>query len=458
MAEALIIVPKVDKRYGTTGILALSSILPVLGAEYISLYAWERGRHKVTVFYEDLEADDSVFEALDKAGKETLVGISIASLSYGNSVRIMEYAHARGLRVAIGGPHVQIGWKLILRHRPYVICVPSHGETAMLGLLEKNPLASVPGIIYVENGVIRENPAVPIDYEELPLINGLIDHDRFFSRWQGAKDIYKRADSRGFVSIRGIKGCAKEKPCTFCTVDRVEAYDPLKRAERIAREREDAVNRFGQSIFIRECNDDLPSADCLRALADLTPRSYNTPTYNNARITELLRKGRPELVRAAGYTDLLLGLESFCEAGLKYTGKSVGTLRELHTLLRQTESTGLNFYISGILGWPGETPETYSEITRNIEDLLRYDHVKSIGLGFLILYPFTDLFNLLMDDPAYRGKHLDRKDADILDYFELFRDWLHRFAGGVSFSYLDSFMKNLTETHSRVIYLSGFAV
>ncbi|MBI5814299.1 MAG: cobalamin B12-binding domain-containing protein [Nitrospinae bacterium] len=458
MPDALIVIPRVDKRHSTPGIVALSSILPVIGVEYIKLYAREKGKREIRVFYEDLEEKETIYELIDKAGGETVIGVHITSLSYENSVRIMEYAHARGLRVVVGGPHAQISWKLILQYRPYAICVPSYGEVAMLALIEGKPLSDVPGIIYLENGAIHKNPAEPVNYEELPLINGLIDHEPFFRKWQGAKKIYKQNDSRGYVSVRGIKGCAKPKPCTFCTVERMETYDPVKRAERISAERFDATARFGGNIFIRECNDDLPNRECLLALKALTPADYKTPIYNNARINELLRDGLPELVRGAGYTDLLLGLESLSEPGLKYTGKSLNSLRDLHRLLKKTESTGLNFYISCIMGWPGETRETYSQIERNIEALLEYKHVVSVGLGFLILYPYTHLFNLLMDDPVYGRKHFGRPDADILDYFGLFSDWLNKFANGLSYDFLDDFMQNMTARHKQVIYLSGFAV
>ncbi len=383
MAKGLIFVPRVDDRYYTADAQLLSGILPWLGPEYVRLYAVLRGGHDVKVVYEDLEPGLDIYKMVSDAPPDTLIGVSATSLSYGNAARIMESAHARGMRVVIGGPHARIAWRQILAHRPYALCACSQGEEPFLALLNDVPLDKVPGLTYRNPNGIARNPAVLISYEDLPLVNKTIDYEPFFKRWSAASgSLFQNRKSRG-ISIRGVKGCAKPKPCAFCTVERMETYDPVTRARRIFKERTYARERFGDDVFIRECNDDLPNRECLEELSRLTPAGHDSLVYVYARIAPVLKDWK--LVKRAGYSHVLLGLESYSGVAFDVMGKSSDSLDQLLALLEKTKLSGMCFYISGLLGWPGESAETLDMARRNIETLLKYEHVKGIAIGCLFL-------------------------------------------------------------------------
>jgi radical SAM superfamily enzyme YgiQ (UPF0313 family) len=458
MARAVIIIPQLGSRYATEGCERLSSILPVLGAEYLKLYAEEKGDHEVEVIYEDLEPAGHVRRLIEREPSSTLIGYSLTSMLYSKSVvDQMELAHRRGMRVVLGGPHVRLASELILRFRPYALCAVSWGEETILKLLDGAPLHEVPGLVYRERGKLRRTEPKTINYEELPLINPRIPHERFFERWLRAYETYGMPSRlRGSVSIRGIQGCAKPKVCSFCSVEHMEKHNPASRARRIVEEREDAIQRWGANIFIRECNDDLPPLECLTELKAINKMPEETAIYNNGRITELLREGRAELVKAAGYTDILVGLEALSDAGLQYTGKSRKNLEQLFVMLDKTNDVGLGYYISVIVGWPGEDRSTYKEMKETMAALLEYDSVKSMGLGNLMIYPYTDLFNRLMEVPGMKAKHLDREDGDVLDYYYLFEDWLRTFSPGVDYDAVQEFLDIACREFPKTVGLSGF--
>lgn len=452
MAKGLIFVPRVDDCYYTTDAQLLSGILPWLGPEYVRLYAELKGGHSVKVIYEDLFPDLDIYKMVSEAPVDTLIGISATSLSYGHASRIMQTAHNRGMRVVIGGPHARIAWRLILEHRPYALCSPYQGEVSFLALLDKMPPAEVPGLVYTNSSGIVHNPASLINYEELPLINTSIDYEPFFKRWRAAcGSLFQRDKSKG-ISIRGIKGCAKAKPCAFCSVERMEAYNPITRARRIFQERVDARERFGPDVFIRECNDDLPTRACLEELCRLNTVKLDTSVYVYARIAQV--RNNWKLVQDAGYTHVLLGLESYGAIAFDEMGKSSDSLNQLHALLEETKSSGMCFYLSGILGWPGESPETLSTARRTIETLLRYEHIKGIAIGCLFLYPYTDFYNKLMAQPGMAQKH--SMHGDIPDYRMLLRDWLRCFSGSLELDTIESVLRDTCAIDPRINYISGF--
>ncbi|MBI5814298.1 MAG: cobalamin B12-binding domain-containing protein [Nitrospinae bacterium] len=452
MAKGLIFVPRVDDRYYTADARLLSGILPWLGPEYVRLYAQVKGGHDVRVIYDDVDPGVDIYSMVAQAPPDTLIGISVTSLSYGAAARIMNIARAREMRVVLGGPHIRSAWRMILERRPYALCVTSSGEEAFLALLNDEPLDKAPGLAFVGPGGIRQNPGANVQYEELPMINTTIDYEPFFKRWDAASgSLYQNGGSRG-VSIRGVKGCAKTKQCAFCSVERMESYDPVVRARQIFMERMDAAGRFGESVFIRECSDDLPNTECLEELGRLAQTGHDSPVYVYARIAPVLKKA--ELVRKAGYTHLLLGLESFSGASYDVMGKPAKSFHQLKALLEKTRSSGMFFYISGILGWPGESVETLEMARRNIEELLKYDHIKGIAIGCLLLYPDTEFYLKLMQEPGMAQKHLGR--SEVLDYSELFSDWLARFSDGLKLDAIESILGGICSMDPRINYISGF--
>jgi radical SAM superfamily enzyme YgiQ (UPF0313 family) len=457
MPDAIIIIPTVDDAYFTEDAQLLSGIAPWMGPEYVRFYAEVKGGYEVRVIYQDLEGASAVEQLIDAADITTLVGISVTAVNYGNAVRFMERAHRRGMRVAIGGPHIRIAWPLILKHRPYALCITGQGEEAMLRLLDDRPNKDIPSMAYVDGGVVRRNPdGEPANYEELPLINPTIDYQPFFKRWLAANaSLYDEANNARSVSIRGNKGCAKKVTCAFCSVERMESFDPETRGQRVWLERADAVERYGNGLFIRECNDDTPTDMFLEELARRGAGDLDACVYTYSQISPLVNTKRSALLRRAGYTHVLLGVESYNGKYYDVIKKSKTTLEQLRKVLQHTRSMGLNFYLSGILGWAGETATDLELTRRHIEEFLEHPHVKGIAIAYLFLYPNTDLFNRLMAVPGRRERHLERENGDIVDYRAMYEDWLATFTE-LSIEQIQSSMSDICKLDSRINYITGF--
>lgn len=148
-----------------------------IGLAYLTAVA-RRAGHKVAVLdlnnFRNSTLQCSLKEAVHRCQPD-LVGFSVHTLSYPDTAR-----HLATLRdyyqgtVVLGGAHISVEKGNLLEKHPEVdYLVVGEGEKALLSLLEHlkggKTLSEIPGLIYRENGCIKENPLELIkDLDALP--------------------------------------------------------------------------------------------------------------------------------------------------------------------------------------------------------------------------------------------------------------------------------------------------
>jgi radical SAM superfamily enzyme YgiQ (UPF0313 family) len=451
MATATILVPPIDSLYATDSARYMGVSSPALGPEWIrhtveSLYP----QHRVRIVYgqigEELDPDTVIRRS------DTFFGVSCTSLSYPPSVPFIKRAQELGVPVVVGGAHARTAVRALLRRRPGVMVATGWGESVVADLLNGVDPEKVPGLRCSLDSPQSGRPQT-FPYEMVPFLHQTTDYTPFFTAWQrSGQRVYHDLAAQRVVAVRGITGCTKRSVCSFCAVQRVPPYDFENRGRYLAAERLDIIERFGGDTYIRDCSDALPDQRCLETLAEhLGDAADGVRTYCGAMVWELLEERRLESARRAGYTDFLIGLEAFCEPHLPYTGKPPETMRLLFEFLDRTRGDGIHIFVSGIIGWPGETAATLAESSRTIERLLTYPQIVSVSVNYLLALPGT----IVHRDLAREG--CLQLDDDMPDLRAAFLRHLELRSPTMSFGGLVEFVDRVVALDPRVVQYTGFS-
>ena len=446
MASGVILLPSIESCYTTDSTRTISQILPALGPELIRhVIKLRYPQHDIRVAY----GDHQHIEKLDDlvTPDDRFVGFSCTGLSYKPAIPLIREAQERGLPAIVGGVHPRLMSETILKRRPGLFVVTGPGEKIIEDLLNDVPLDEIEGLLS-SGQPISEAPPVPFEFR--PFLHETTDYSMFFESWAGnGVKLYRDEGADRLVAVRGITGCSKRKTCSFCTVQRVEPYDPEVRAKYLLDERRSIIDHFGERVYILDCSDSLPSQDCLEAMAkNINGDAGRTRVHSGAMVWELARKERFDAALAAGYNDFLVGLEGYARQHLPLAFKPRESINMLYKLLEESKGSDARYFVSGIIGWPGETEETLQESFDNICRILEYDSVITIAANFLMPMPGSSLYYDLtkqgLIDPEDDGPNMQDAIVKHVDQ-----------SCSVSLGRLQEFTKKVAELDSRVIQVWG---
>jgi p-methyltransferase len=243
-----------------------------------------------------------------------------------------------------------------------IYVVEGQGEATLLDIVETlkagRSLASVPNILYTEDGVLVRNPRRP---EENHLDECDIDWLAFSDR-----------DLGHTIQTRTARSCAFS--CAFCNYPGRAGNLALSSLDTVKREL-DAIRELGgvrNVVFIDDTfNVPLPRFKDLCRL--MIREEYPFNWYSYFRCSNSDREAF-DLMAASGCKGVFLGIESGSPTVLKHMNKSA-TVERYADGIRLLKERGILTFASFILGFPGETAETVREtadfIERNRPDYYR---------------------------------------------------------------------------------------
>jgi anaerobic magnesium-protoporphyrin IX monomethyl ester cyclase len=328
-------------------------IYPPMGIMQLSGYLKARSKHKVATM--DAAAVLWTYEETAlriAAEKPDVVGITTSThgvLSVTTMAREIKKALA-GVRIVVGGPHPSAFPEHVMAIPELDFAVRGDGEEPLrllLDRLEEGGLPEgIPGIIWRENGCIRDNgPAEPVeDLDSLPLPDreGLP-----IERYYTPSNAYRRTST-----IMGSRGCPNQ--CVFCDVPhKFRARSP----KHIVDEMQECSERYGieEIHFI----DDLFNSSARRVI-EISEEILRRNVKMKWGFKASCRQVTPEMLqiaKRAGCYRLHYGVETHSDEGLKALNKNM-TLDRIYEVFRMTKQAGLVAIAYMMIGCPHEkSPE-----------------------------------------------------------------------------------------------------
>lgn len=359
-------------------------IYPPMGIMQLSAYLKAKTSHLVKVV--DAAAmlwtyEETARQIADE--KPDIVGITASThavLSATTMARELKKV-LPGIRIVVGGPHPSAFPEHVLAIPEFDFAVRGDGEAPLQQLLERiaggGTPAGIPGIIWRENGAIRDNgPAEPVEnLDSLPLPDreGLP-----LERYYTPSNAYSRTST-----IMGSRGCPNQ--CVFCDVPhKFRARSP----KHIVDEMQECSERYGieEIHFI----DDLFNSSTRRVI-EISEEILRRNVKMKWGFKASCRQVSPEMLKIAkqaGCYRLHYGVETHSDEGLTALNKNM-TLDRIFEVIRMTKDAGLIAIAYMMIGCPHEkSPE---EVLKVIPFL------RKLGPDYVVYslftpYPDTKIF------------------------------------------------------------------
>jgi radical SAM superfamily enzyme YgiQ (UPF0313 family) len=326
-------------------------LFPHIGLGYVAA-CLERNGDRVRVLDAGVATHRELQRFLSIPAK--LFGITTVSFTFREALlaaRAVKQRHP-STPVLIGGPHTSIDPEGCLADPAVDFALQGEGEEGMIDFLEvlkrntvpqPDVLASIPGLVYRDQGRVRVNPPGPRirNLDELP-----------YPAWH----LFPMQRYRQHTLLTS-RGCPMD--CAFCAVDAIWGRQWIHRApEQVASEIEWLLRHWGRKLF--HINDDnlTMNTQHVAAFCDaLLQRQIDIDwvaqgVRADALTLELLQK-----MRKAGCHRVSLGIESAAPEVLEAIGKKE-TLEEITRAVRLCKEAGILVLGMFMVGNPKDTEAT----------------------------------------------------------------------------------------------------
>lgn len=356
-----------------------------LCVSYLASYL--RKKQKAEVYILDMQLDLGIDDLVTKLHdiKPDIVGISISfgQMPLGRKIltKMFHYIRCQEKQpLAVAGNVISaFAYKKLLHEFPELIVCISEGEESICKIVdyfrEEIPLSEVPGIVFMNRGVLVSNPRVETDMEELPL-----------PAMDTACDIIK---SGGAMIMESSRGCS-HSACSFCPrnhkpvlwkgICSTNFLNQLKHCVRIFEKckKDPRIFMVDEDFFGKDdTGNDQRIRDMMQGIID---SNLNLQFEADTRIDQIYSLKRDtslnikrietiSLCMQAGLYRLLLGVESGSNEILKRFNKGI-SVEEIVCAIRILTSLGVGLRITFITFDPLMTLE---ELKENIAFLERRD-------------------------------------------------------------------------------------
>ncbi len=301
----------------------------------------------------DLGPDDLVFLSTADVDRWQCPNVEMEPID-----RLAAALRARGARFFLTGTHGSVAPELLLERTGAHGVLKGEPEEAAVALASGAPPGSIPGLVFRENGGVRDTgPAPSVDLTRLPAPDySLVDLDRYGYELLGER----------FALFEGSRGCPF--PCAFCS--RVLQGRPMRRKQpdQLIAEVERAVRRDGvRSAYFIDLEFHLGGATN-RAFCDYMARERLPLRWCCQLRAREVKDDLLDAMAAGGCRLVHCGIESGVPERLKTLDK-VGTLEDMVDGVRRILARGMEVLCFFILGFPGETEADIEKTIRVALDL-----------------------------------------------------------------------------------------
>ena len=366
---------------------------PPLGLSYIAAVLIKAGYDVSVMDFNVSGFHPRLVKGILERETPRIVGISAHTETYLRGLMIAEFVKQVNpdITVVMGGTHPTVMYQEVAREKNVDVVVMGEGEYTMLELADsitknKNSLAQVKGIAYLENGAVKITPERPLikDLDELP----------FPARGLFPLPMYESPAT--VLLSRG--GCPFN--CHFCAVNNIwkggrRFRNPEKVVEEII-----CMLKYEESPEI-DFDDDTFTLDRRRVmeLCGLLKKTLQLRWRCSTRVDlvdmELLKE-----MHAAGCYSIQYGIEAGSQKILDSIGKKI-TPKQVREAVRATIDVGIEVTCSFMFPHPEDTEETIGEQKQLMKELMEmgsiltmtsttplpgtylYDHADELGIKIL---------------------------------------------------------------------------
>lgn len=352
--------------------------------------------------------------------KPGIVGVSVLSTSYQNSLEIALHAKESGAYTVFGNDQASQLSRRILERRSYVDFVvgSEYGEKSLELLVRSLRGESIgfdgnPDLTYRTNGGIAG-----FDYEKdrglLSIVNSplyrakdrktaldifpVVDRTLFptETHWQRYLENYlarfsglHNEEVTGVTTMNRARGCSRSRDTTKCSFCDMLLDVSFSSPEKFWEEVKTAYEQVGANVFYEVC-DSFSSFPALidgivRAKPDL---DFDPKFFVYAQAIDLVRK--PELVqklKKMGVFRVNIGLEAWSNETLKHLKGQHDSVENNYAALQMLKGAGIHVYGSFVLGSDKETPETLRETMGGAKKIMREGLIADVEAQPLLPLP-----------------------------------------------------------------------
>jgi radical SAM superfamily enzyme YgiQ (UPF0313 family) len=272
----------------------------------------------------------------------------------------------------------ETGARAILRGEP---------ERTVREICAGTPLREVRGVTFAEGGQAVSNPdQKPVNLEQLPLpAFDLLPMERYSYEVLGDR----------FTLFEMSRGCASN--CTFCLLKTYGTGVRKKSVDRLAREVEYAITRFGvKTAYFIDLEFTVLRKQVMEFCRHLIAKNYDFTWCCQTRL-DLVDDELLGLMRRAGCRLIHAGVEAGSDEILKIVDKDI-TMREIETGMRRIHAAGIETACFFIMGFPESD-------RREMDNIVRF--AKKLNPTYALFhvaapYPGTALYEQVKNDPNFR--------------------------------------------------------
>ncbi len=404
-----------------------------LGLGYIASYLTLHG-HKVEIIDALAEAANSVTEVsyknqtllrvglsynavVNRIPEDTeLIGVSVPFTNLSTIAKdLCSYIKKKYPRIPIvvGGMHAStFPYDMLDENINYVI--RGEGEISMLELASGKDPRKIKGLVYRMNSELFDN-GLAEQIDNLDQIPFPLRSPELIERYLSCSPRGQR--NKRSLSVITSRGCPYD--CNFCSVHPVFGYSWRARSpENVLQEISYYIDRYGTNHI--EFEDDNLTLDTKRA-EEIFDRilSLNTKitwAVNNGLRVDTLCFNLIEKMKKTGCIQVNLAIESGNQRVLDLMNKrlSLKKAEEVVGLCDKLKVPTLAFFL---VGYPGETRETFSATVRYIKRLKKKG-LKKVGAMIVNAYPGTKLYHYCKQK-GYLARDIDEHIFVESDYVSI---------------------------------------
>lgn len=323
--------------------------------------------------------------------KPDIVGISVRTTQYLSALNVSRLVKESfpGIPVIWGGVHPTIMPSECLENRDVDYVVRGEGEDTLVELLEnlRSP-DKVSGISYKSHNQILHNAARPL-IENLDSIPFPARH-----RVIGRENLQPEA----FGHLFATRGCPYH--CTFCASHWIWSHHVRYRSvSNIIEEIISVRNKYGTTRFLFEDDSFTINKKFVEDLCKQLMRMKLNITWQCETRVDLVTPEMIALMKAAGFIEVSLGIESGSAATLKRIKKGI-TVEQVRKAVAIIKHNKIRLGALFIIGFPWETKEDINDTL----SLMKEVNPDVLSLSVATPYPGTEIYEFCKKEGLLSGE------------------------------------------------------